>query len=656
LPSKYRLPLVLHYFGGLNRDEMAAELGCKPSTLGVRIFRGRAMLAGRLTGRGINFTPGMLPLALGYTIKSAVSQAMVASTSHAATAAAAGHDLIGLVSARVIGLTRKAAGAAMIGKLKFAAAILVLALTTLGAGARAFGMLPKINIGQIITDQIHKLIQPLLGPVSIPLQASAAPTNSSSAVQPQYAIAPSILPPRLPATMRPSAWSVATATTTPPAAVGVASPSLVVPLSIKSNSVLPGFTVASAVLPSAHAQTSSDKSVTPVVASDASASASSASASDSATDANSLSKSSDTPTGKPIYAAADGASSGGSGGAGGGGGAGGASSAMAMFATPAENLYLPPPSSSSAGPTVIYIPSGNGTKTILMSDSKSSLSKSSNTPVIRIPTSTGLVTESNGVLSGWGTVPGTGTLDINGNKVVADGDGVDRTLNLSTLSITDIATNTPSQTAGFYATNHGRLTLSLQPVATGGALVWGEDPSNPTLDLVNSVRLKPLPSPSSSDAQSSDPTELSLVSPDRQDLPSLSGINGQPIGIWQVDSSTDSTGEIACADLTVHYDASLAASLGADNTDVRLWAYGASTWAPAVASSADTSDDLITGVASNFDYFAVTVPEPTAAVVSEFAALPSEQVIPGDVPTVPEPVGLGLLATGALLLGRRRRR
>jgi polysaccharide export outer membrane protein len=54
LPAKYRMPLILHYFGGLSRDEMAAELNCKASTLGVRIFRGREMLAGRLSSRGIN--------------------------------------------------------------------------------------------------------------------------------------------------------------------------------------------------------------------------------------------------------------------------------------------------------------------------------------------------------------------------------------------------------------------------------------------------------------------------------------------------------------------------------------------------------------------------------------------------------------------------
>src|SRR4051794_1870275 len=48
MPAKYRMPLILHYFGGMNREEMAKELNCKPATLGVRVHRGRALLGKRL--------------------------------------------------------------------------------------------------------------------------------------------------------------------------------------------------------------------------------------------------------------------------------------------------------------------------------------------------------------------------------------------------------------------------------------------------------------------------------------------------------------------------------------------------------------------------------------------------------------------------------
>ncbi len=442
LPSKYRLPLVLHYFGGLSRDEMAEELGCKASTLGVRIFRGRAMLAGRLHGRGINFTPGMLPMMLGYTIKSAVSQAMVASTSHAAAAALAGHDLIGLVSARVIGLTRKAAGAAAIGKLKFAAAVLVLALTTLGAGARAFGMLPRINIQQIISNQIHKLIQPLLSPISIPLQANVSPVKASPVAEPalQYAVARPI--PRMapvipvPATVSPIVPAAAPVIVAN-SSVTASSSSFQMPLVVKS-SVVPNVSTSAMAKPLAmHA----DAPTSVAVAADSGGShdPQATGTSDPATDVNAITKPGDAVINKPTYASASGAE-GGSGAAGGAGGAG-VLGGVGMSASAAENIYLPPSASATpTGATVVYIPSpsGKGIKTILMpasSSTKNGSPKPAAAPVVRIPSETGLVTESNGVMSGWGDVPRTGTLDINGDKVIADGDGVDRTLSLVSLAI-----------------------------------------------------------------------------------------------------------------------------------------------------------------------------------------------------------------------------
>ena len=58
LPSKYRLPLILHYFGGLTREEMAKELGVRPNTLGVRVFRGRELLGKRLAARGMTLGGG----------------------------------------------------------------------------------------------------------------------------------------------------------------------------------------------------------------------------------------------------------------------------------------------------------------------------------------------------------------------------------------------------------------------------------------------------------------------------------------------------------------------------------------------------------------------------------------------------------------------
>ena len=53
-----RMPLILHYFGGMNREEMAKELGVKPGTLAVRMHRGREMLGKHLTRRGVHLASG----------------------------------------------------------------------------------------------------------------------------------------------------------------------------------------------------------------------------------------------------------------------------------------------------------------------------------------------------------------------------------------------------------------------------------------------------------------------------------------------------------------------------------------------------------------------------------------------------------------------
>ena len=60
LPAKYRMPLILHYFGGMSPEEMSRELGCNTSTLGVRLHRGRKMLAGDLTSRGISINAAIV--------------------------------------------------------------------------------------------------------------------------------------------------------------------------------------------------------------------------------------------------------------------------------------------------------------------------------------------------------------------------------------------------------------------------------------------------------------------------------------------------------------------------------------------------------------------------------------------------------------------
>ena len=139
LPAKYRLPMILHYYGGLTREQIAAELGCKPSTLGVRIHRGRQMLAKRLTERGASPVQMGMSLGAGLTlaVRSAVSDGMVASTSKAAAKLMAGEELGAMISSHVLAVAHGAVGAALMAKFKLVAAVVVVALVTVAAGATA---------------------------------------------------------------------------------------------------------------------------------------------------------------------------------------------------------------------------------------------------------------------------------------------------------------------------------------------------------------------------------------------------------------------------------------------------------------------------------------------------------------------------------------
>jgi RNA polymerase sigma factor (sigma-70 family) len=656
LPAKYRMPLILHYFGGLTRDEMAAELNCKASTLGVRIFRGREMLAGRLSGRGIHISAGALAVALSYTVTKAISDALVASTSHAATALLAGHDGAGFASAHVIGLTRRASSALALGKVKLVGAALVLAVTSLGAG-HALGMLPQINVTQLITNQVQRMVRPLFEPFTRPLRVDAgtpASKNTTASVpQPsQRFSAPLISLPTIPTVV----------SVTPPGTKIVPAG---IPTVITPSSQLPAALPSELLDPTTTARSTDSDNIA-----------------DSASDDHSSTTNS-SRTGDVAEA-----SIGGAGGGGAGGGSGPLPSASDDHHTD-ESVAKPP--TATWAPSTVQSISGNNlyvrpaltTKTSSSKTSSSSATTASGTSISAqslaqagtnqttssstgptasaesemspptqiglIPAIGGTVTATAGMISGYGTINLTGCIDVDG-KVVANGQGIDRTLNLSSFTaITkDISNSSAGGTNGWYAVDHGRLTLSLQRSVDGSSLVWGEDPNAPMLDLVNSVRLSGL-SPTTSNL-----TELSLLSPDRNDVPDLLGINGAPVGIWQVDPAA---GEIASADLCVRYNDTLVDELGASESQVSLWTLSTITddWQQVNPStfSLDTADHTVSGYAQDFNYFAVAVPPAPGQDVAYLIANPSGEIAGGQ--TVPEPIGIIWLATAGALLGRRRR-
>ena len=88
VPAKYRIPLVLHYFGGVDFAEAARELGLKPATLGVRLFRGRKLLGERLARRGVTLSAPALAVCLARVVRGSLSHALRQSATRAACASA----------------------------------------------------------------------------------------------------------------------------------------------------------------------------------------------------------------------------------------------------------------------------------------------------------------------------------------------------------------------------------------------------------------------------------------------------------------------------------------------------------------------------------------------------------------------------------------
>jgi RNA polymerase sigma factor (sigma-70 family) len=140
LPPKYRMPLILHYYGGLSREDMARELNCKPNTLGVRLHRGREMLSKRLARRGVTISGVVLGVLMAEVVHSIVTDRLVHSTAQAAVLLSAGHPYAcGIVSPQIAVLAQTGARALANAKIRFAAAMALLAGGAAAAGAQVVG-------------------------------------------------------------------------------------------------------------------------------------------------------------------------------------------------------------------------------------------------------------------------------------------------------------------------------------------------------------------------------------------------------------------------------------------------------------------------------------------------------------------------------------
>jgi len=125
LPHIYRTVIVLCDLEGRTRKEVAGHLGVPEGTVAARVARARALLAKRLTRRGVTLSGGALAAALAQQGASAgVPKAVVVSVIRAARAFAAGTAVPEAIRAHVAALAEGVMKTMMVSQFKVVVAVL----------------------------------------------------------------------------------------------------------------------------------------------------------------------------------------------------------------------------------------------------------------------------------------------------------------------------------------------------------------------------------------------------------------------------------------------------------------------------------------------------------------------------------------------------
>jgi len=133
LPDIYRAVIVLCDLEGQTRKEVASHLGVPEGTVAARMARARALLAKRLTRRGVVFAGGSVAAVLSAGSASASAPpALVASTIKSASLLAAGRAA-GVISAKVAALTEGVVKAMFVTKIKIVLAVVLVVAALAGA-------------------------------------------------------------------------------------------------------------------------------------------------------------------------------------------------------------------------------------------------------------------------------------------------------------------------------------------------------------------------------------------------------------------------------------------------------------------------------------------------------------------------------------------
>lgn len=138
LPDKFRAPMILCYLEGKTRMEAARQLGVPEGTLAAWLARGRAMLAKRLSRRGLVLPAGALTaVGVQSTTSASVPIGLASTTIQAASLLAKGQAVSLVISTRVVALMEGVVKGMWATKLKMATAMLVGVVLAAGLGSGA---------------------------------------------------------------------------------------------------------------------------------------------------------------------------------------------------------------------------------------------------------------------------------------------------------------------------------------------------------------------------------------------------------------------------------------------------------------------------------------------------------------------------------------
>ncbi len=250
-----------------------------------------------------------------------------------------------------------------------------------------------------------------------------------------------------------------------------------------------------------------------------------------------------------------------------------------------------------------------------------------------------------GLVQGWGVVNTGGEL-VNNGRVVADGFDRSRTLDLSGFaSVSNTIDNAPEGDNGWYARRGGQLILPAIAIEPGThSYTWGESPADPQIDLVNSLRFTVHDQPV---ATSLAITLRSLVAADSSDvhLPAELSV----LSLWQFHALAF---EPASVDVTVRYTAATATDFTVSDRSLALYASNSTgQWALANSLWLDANNKQIGGDFIGGVRFLLVATQSDSYTLTERTG----QDLPGEVfrPVVPEPGGL-MLWVGVVIFLRRR--